>query len=217
MNKPAGRVLHGYFRSSAAYRVRIALAWKGLAYRQAPVSLIKGEQQADGYRRLNPQGLVPALEDGGRVLTQSLAICEYLEEAYPDTPRLLPDDVVARAEVRALAQQIACDLHPLNNLRVLRYLVEVLGTDDAQKQRWYAHWTQEGLAAFESTLARTAGMYCVGDTVSLADVCLVPQVFNARRFDVDLAPYPRLQAVAGRLEALPAFEAAHPARQPDAA
>lgn len=217
MNKPAGRVLYGYFRSSAAYRVRIALAWKGLAYRQAPVSLIKGEQQADGYRRLNPQGLVPALEDGGRVLTQSLAICEYLEEAYPDTPRLLPDDVVARAEVRALAQQIACDLHPLNNLRVLRYLVEVLGTDDAQKQRWYAHWTQEGLAAFESTLARTAGMYCVGDTVSLADVCLVPQVFNARRFDVDLAPYPRLQAVAGRLEALPAFEAAHPARQPDAA
>lgn len=210
------RILYDYFRSSAAYRVRIALNHKGLDYTQAPVSLIKGEQQGAAYLALNPQGLVPALLDNGVLLTQSLAICEYLDEAYPDTPRLLPLDSVARARVRAIAQAIACEIHPLNNLRVLNYLRHELGVGDEARTDWYRHWVALGFAALEQTLASSTGPYCFGDTVTLADVCLAPQLFNARRFDVDLTPYPRLVAVGEALERLPAFAAAHPSRQPDA-
>ncbi|WP_024301396.1 maleylacetoacetate isomerase [Pseudogulbenkiania sp. MAI-1] len=210
------RTLYGYFRSSAAYRVRIALNHKGLDYTQAPVSLVKGEQQAPDYLALNPQGLVPALSDNGVLLTQSLAICEYLDEAYPDTPRLLPAEPVARARVRAIAQAIACEIHPLNNLRVLNYLKQELGVDEEARNGWYRHWVELGFAALERTLANSAGPYCFGETVTLADVCLVPQLFNARRFSVDLTPYPRLVAVGEVLERLPAFAAAHPSRQPDA-
>nr|WP_294864411.1 maleylacetoacetate isomerase [uncultured Pseudogulbenkiania sp.] len=209
------RILYDYFRSSAAYRVRIALNLKELDYIQAPVNLVKGEQQGAAYLALNPQGLVPALSDNGVLLTQSLAICEYLDEAYPDTPRLLPLEPVARARARAIAQSIACDIHPLNNLRVLNYLKGELGVGDESRNEWYRHWITQGFAALERLLADTAGSYCVGDNVTLADVCLVPQLFNARRFAVDLAPYPRLVAVGEVLERLPAFAAAHPSRQPD--
>ena len=210
------RILYGYFRSSAAYRVRIALNHKGLDYTQAPVSLVKDEQHAPHYLALNPQGLVPALSDKGVLLTQSLAICEYLDEAYPDTPRLLPVDPAERAQVRAIAQTIACDIHPINNLRVLNYLKGELGVDEEGRNGWYRHWVELGFDALEQSLAGMAGYYCAGDSVTLADVCLVPQLFNARRFAVDLAPYPRLVAVGEGLESLPAFAAAHPSKQPDA-
>ncbi len=211
-----GRVLYGYFRSSAAYRVRIALNLKGLAYRQAPVSLVKAEQRSADFLALNPQGLVPALQDGDVLLTQSLAICEYLDEAYPDTVQLLPDDPAQRARVRAVAQAIACDIHPVNNLRILNYLKTELGQDEAARNSWYRHWVQEGFAALEQQLAASAGQYCFGDSITLADVCLLPQVFNARRFNVDMAPYPRLAAIADALAAVPTFADAHPAGQPDA-
>ncbi|MBI3144137.1 MAG: maleylacetoacetate isomerase [Pseudogulbenkiania sp.] len=216
MAEAASRTLYGYFRSSAAYRVRIALNHKGLDYMQAPVSLVKGEQQGAAYLAINPQGLVPALLDNGALLTQSLAICEYLDEAYPDTPRLLPAAPVERARVRAIAQAIACEIHPLNNLRVLNYLKSELAVGEEERKGWYRHWVEQGFAALEQTLANTAGSYCVGDAVTLADVCLLPQLFNARRFDVDLTPYPRLVTVGDVLERLPAFAAAHPSRQPDA-
>jgi maleylacetoacetate isomerase/maleylpyruvate isomerase len=211
-----GRVLYGYWRSTAAYRVRIALHHKGLAFENRPVSLLKDEQHKADYRVLNPQGLVPVLVDNGVRLTQSLAICEYLDDAYWDTPRLLPAEPLARARSRALAQLIACDTHPLGNLRVLRYLAAEFGADDAAKQRWIGRWVGEGLAAFEALLAETAGHYAVGDAVSLADVCLVPQLYSARRFGVPLDAYPRVTALAERLEALPAFQLAHPEQQPDA-
>ena len=211
-----GRILYGYFRSSAAYRVRIALNLKGLAYRQAPVSLVKAEQRSADFLALNPQGLVPALQDGEVLLTQSLAICEYLDDAYPDTVQLLPADPVLRARVRAFAQAIACDIHPVNNLRILNYLKTELGQDEAARNSWYRHWVQEGFAALEQKLAASAGQYCFGDSITLADVCLLPQVFNAQRFNVDMAPYPRLAAIAENLAALSAFADAHPSSQPDA-
>lgn len=211
-----GRVLYGYFRSSAAYRVRIALNLKGLPYRQAPVSLLKAEQRSADFLALNPQGLVPALQDGDVLLTQSLAICEYLDEAYPDTSRLLPANPVLRARVRAVAQAIACDIHPVNNLRILNYLRDELGQDEAARNHWYRHWVGEGFAALESLLAAEPGPYCFGGSITLADVCLLPQVFNAQRFNVDMAPYPRLAAIAAALADVPAFAAAHPSCQPDA-
>ena len=211
-----GRTLYGYFRSSAAYRVRIALNLKGLAYAQAPVSLLRGEQRGADYLALNPQGLVPALLDKGVLLTQSLAICEYLDEAYPDSARLLPDGAVARAQVRAVAQAIACDIHPLNNLRVLNYLKAELGQGEDARNGWYQHWVATGFAALEQQLAGSAGPYCFGDTPTLADVCLLPQVFTAQRFAIDMGAYPVLAGIAANLEQLPAFAAAHPSRQPDA-
>lgn len=210
--------LYGYFRSSAAYRVRIALNLKGLACEQVPVNLVKGEQRDAAHLARHPQGLVPVLEtDDGTRLTQSLAICEYLEERHPEPP-LLPADAEGRARVRALAQSIACEIHPLDNLRVLRYLTGELGVGEDTKLAWYRHWIAEGFAALETQLASTSatGLCCHGDTPSLADVCLVPQVFNARRFDCDLGAYPTLSRIADYLETLPAFAEARPERQPDA-
>jgi maleylacetoacetate isomerase len=211
--------LYTYFRSSAAYRVRIALNLKSLAYDSVPVHLTRGggEQLAPGYRKLNPQALVPVLQDGGRVLTQSLAIIEYLDEIHPRTP-LLPGDPGARARVRALALAVACDIHPLNNLRVLNYLTGPMGLTDEARQTWYRHWIAEGLSALEATLAgdRDTGKFCHGDTPGLADCCLVPQMANARRFKCDVAPYPTLQRIESNCQALDAFQRAAPDRQPDA-
>lgn len=214
------RVLYGYWRSSAAYRVRIALALKGLGYTHAPVHLVRdgGEQHKDAYRALNPQGLVPCLVDGAAVLTQSLAIIEYLEETYPATPPLLPADAAGRARVRAIAQAIACDIHPLGNLRVLKALESRFGADETQRGEWVRHWIATGFAALEAMLAGSAatGRHCHGDMPTLADVCLVPQVYNARRWQLDLAPYPTLERIDAVCRALPAFQAAAPEAQPDA-
>ena len=203
------RVLYDYFRSSASYRVRIALNLKGLAYDSVPVSLLDNAQRAPEYLRKNPQGLVPALLDGEQLLTQSLAICEYLEEAYPQ-PALLPNDTIGRARVRALALSIACDIHPLNNLRVLRRLEAQFAADQAGKDAWYQHWIQSGFEAFEQQIQSTHGQYCFGDTVTLADLALVPQVYNARRFNCDLSAYPTMLAIEQRCLALDAFARATP-------
>jgi len=211
--------LHTYWRSSAAYRVRIALALKGLPYESVPRHLLRhgGEQRSPEYLALNPQGLVPALEHDGHVVTQSLAICEYLEEVHPHPP-LLPADPRGRAAVRAMALAVACDIHPLNNLSVLQYLRAELGQGDESVTRWISHWIDRGFTALEPLIARHSanGRYCFGDSVTLADVFLVPQVANSRRVQLDLAPYPRLAAVARHLESLPAFAAARPEAQPDA-
>jgi len=211
--------LHTYWRSSAAYRVRIALALKGLPYESVPRHLLRhgGEQRSPEYLALNPQGLVPALEHDGHVVTQSLAICEYLEEVHPQPP-LLPADPRGRAAVRAMALAVACDIHPLNNLSVLQYLRGELGQGDESVTRWISHWIDRGFAALEQLIACHSdnGRYCFGDSVTLADVFLVPQVANSRRVQLDLAPYPRLAAVARHLESLPAFAAARPETQPDA-
>lgn len=210
--------LFTYFRSSAAYRLRIALRLKGLeAKQQVAIHLRRREQQAPAFTALNPQGLVPALEVDGAVLTQSLAIIEYLEETHPEPP-LLPADALGRARVRALALAVACDLHPLNNLRVLRYLGDRLGIDEAARNAWYAHWVAEGLGALEAMVARSpaTGRFCHGDLPGLADLCLVPQLYNARRQACDLAPYPTLTRIEGECLALPAFADAAPERQPDA-
>jgi maleylacetoacetate isomerase len=211
--------LYTYFRSSAAYRVRIALNLKGLPYEAVPVHLLKGggEQLKDEYRAVNPSALVPSLEDEGAILTQSMAILEYLEETHPAVP-LLPSDPIARARVRALAQMVACDIHPLNNLRVLRYLVRTLGIGDDVKNEWYKHWVKEGFAALEAHLARdpAPGRFCHADMPTFADCFLVPQVYNASRFDVDMTPYPRIAAIDAACAELPAFQAAHPAQQSDA-
>ena len=210
--------LYTYFRSSAAYRVRIALNLKGLDYDSVPVHLLRdgGEQLAPAYRAVNPAGLVPALEDNGIVLTQSLAIIEYLEEVHP-LVSLLPQDAVGRARVRALAQTIVCDTHPIMNLRVLKYLKGPMGLSEEQKMEWYRHWMGEGMAALEAHLERDGdmGRFCYGDTPTLADCCLLPQVFNAQRFDIDLAPYPNVARIAANCADLPAFKAAHPSAQPD--
>jgi len=210
--------LHDYFRSSACYRVRIALALKRLPYEQSFVDLRHQEQAGAGYRRVNPAGLVPVLEDEAGSHAQSLAIIEYLEELHPQPP-LLPGDPVGRARVRALALAIACDIHPLDNLRVLRYLKDPLQLDEAARDAWYAHWIALGFTALEASLAGDArtGRHCHGDTPGLADICLVPQVYNAERMKCDLAPYPTLRRLAAAARALPAFEAAEPGRQPDAA
>jgi maleylacetoacetate isomerase len=211
--------LYDYFRSSAAYRVRIALAVKGLAPDERTfVHLRAGNQRAQDYLALNPQGLVPALSlDDGEVLTQSLAIIEFLEEMHP-TPPLLPRDPVARARVRAIALAIACEIHPLNNLRVLHYLTGTLGVSDEQKNGWYRYWVDVGLEALETTLSRddATGAFCHGESPTLADVCLVPQLSNARRFKVDLAPYPTLLRIDATCRALPEFAGAAPELQPDA-
>ena len=211
--------LYTYFRSSAAYRVRIALNLKGLAYDAVPVHLMRGggEQLGAAYRSINPSALVPALQDEAMTLTQSIAILEYLEESHP-TPPLLPSAPLARARVRELTQLIACDIHPLNNLRVLRYLVRELGATDSQKDSWYKHWVQEGFAAFEAQLARdpAPGRFCHGDSPTFADCALIAQVYNATRFGVDMAPYPRIAAIDAHCAGLAAFIAAHPAQQPDA-
>lgn len=211
--------LYTYFRSSAAYRVRIALNLKGLPYEAVPVHLLRngGEQRQADYLALNPAGLVPALEDGGAVLTQSLAIIEYLDETHPQPP-LLPGDALGRACIRALAQAIACDIHPINNLRVLQYLSRELGASEEQKTAWYRHWVEEGLAAVEAMLAQAprSGRFCFGDTPTLADICLVPQVFNAQRFKCNTAHIPTVLRIAEACEALEAFRLAAPANQPDA-
>jgi len=210
--------LYDYFRSSAAYRVRIALNLKGVTPERAFVHLRHGAQRGDDYLALNPQGLVPSLVTGdGDVLTQSLAIIEWLDETHPKPP-LLPSDAAGRARVRALALAIACDIHPLNNLRVLNYLTGTLGATDAQKNGWYRYWCDVGLEALETQLARetATGAFCHGGTPSLADICLVPQLANARRVDLDLAPYPTLLSIEAACMAVPAFAAAAPSKQPDA-
>ena len=210
--------LYGYFRSSAAYRVRIALNLKGLSADNEYIHLQKGVQTMPEYLSVNPQGLVPALVDDGNVILQSLAICEYLDEQHPEPP-LLPSDALGRARVRALAQAIACEIHPLNNLRVLKYLTGELGLAEDVKNRWYQHWIAEGFRGLEGLLTDHpgTGTYCHGNTPGLADVCLVPQVFNARRFDCDLSPYPTVVRIADSLNELPAFADAAPEKQPDAA
>ena len=210
--------LYGFFRSSAAFRVRIALNLKGIAYAQAAVHLRRNEQQKDEYLALNPQGLVPTLEDGGRLLTQSLAIIEYLDETRPEPP-LLPRDPLARARVRALAQAIACDIHPIDNLRVLRYLARPLGHDESAIETWFNHWIRVGFTGIERMLAgdQETGAFCHGDRPGLADICLVPQVFNAQRYpSFDFAPFPQIARIFAACLKLPAFESARPENQPDA-
>jgi maleylacetoacetate isomerase len=210
--------LHSYFRSSAAYRCRIALNLKGLAHETAFVHLIKdgGQHTAPAYRALNPQALVPTLEHDGRVITQSLAIIEYLNEIHPEPP-LLPGDAAERARIRAFALAIACDIHPLNNLRVLNYLKGPLQQSQAAVDAWYRQWVEEGLAACEALLPSAATRFCFGDQPTLADVVLVPQIYNARRFKCDLSAVPRLVAIDERARALAAFADAAPEVQPDAA
>jgi maleylacetoacetate isomerase len=217
--------LYTYFRSSAAWRVRIALALKGLAPEQAFVHLLRdgGEQHAAAFRSKNPLGAVPVLElddtpeHDGAVLTQSLAIIEWLEETQP-TPRLLPANPLARARVRAFALAIACDIHPLNNLRVLRYLKQAMGQSDEARDTWYRHWIAEGLIALEALLRDAGpGPFCFGDTPGMADICLVPQMANARRYQCPLDAYPTLRRAEAAALALPAFRDSAPDRQPDAA
>lgn len=210
--------LYDYWRSSAAYRTRIALNLKGVSYDLREVHLIKGggAQKTADYRAKNPQGLVPALQlENGVVLSQSLAIIEYLEETIP-TPPLLPADAVGRAQVRAMAAHIACDIHPLNNLRVLNYLKGPLGHDQAAVDAWYRHWIAEGFSALETQAKGHGGSFLYGAEPTLADICLVPQMFNARRFNCDLTPYPTLVEIDGRCQRIDAFARAHPDRQPGA-
>ncbi|HWW25016.1 MAG TPA: maleylacetoacetate isomerase [Caulobacter sp.] len=206
--------LHGAWRSSAAYRVRIGLNLKGLAYKTAPLDLVANQHQAPAFAALNPQRLVPALEVDGRVLTQSLAILEWLGETVPE-PALLPADPFDRAVVRAMAQIIASDIHPVNNLRILRALTK-LGVDEPGREAWIGRWITDGFAALEPLIVRHGGDYAFGNAPTLADCCLVPQVYNAERFRTDLTPFPALRAVAERARAHPAFAAAHPNQQPDA-
>ena len=210
--------LHNYFLSSASFRVRIALNLKGLAYEYVSHHLRRAEHRTPEFLALNPQGLVPALElDDGAVLTQSMAIVEYLEEAHPE-PALLPRDLKGRARVRALAQAIACDIHPINNLRVLKYLEAPLGHDQETRDTWYRHWVTVGFDGLEKELAGSpsTGRFCHGDAPTLADVCLLPQVFNAQRFNTDLTPYPTIRRIAAECLTLPAFADAVPERQPEA-
>ena len=208
--------LYNYFRSSASFRVRIALELKGLAYDYVPVHLAKGEHKQPQYAAMSPAMLVPTLQlDAGEHLGQSMAIIEYLDETHPE-PRLLPRDALARARVRALAQLIACEIHPLNNLRVLKYLTRELKLEEEAKNGWYRHWVRDGLEAFERELGQLPpGTYCFGDAPTLADCCLVPQIFNGRRFDVNFDGLPRTMAAFDACMALPAFQRAQPANCPD--
>ncbi|MGU7781418.1 maleylacetoacetate isomerase [Burkholderia sp. PU8-34] len=211
--------LFSYFRSSAAYRVRIALNLKQLPFDYVPVHLLRegGQQLKDDYRALNPDSLVPTLIDGDATLQQSLAIIEYLEETHPE-PALLPKQPVDRAYVRAIALQVACEIHPLNNLRVLKYLKHMMQVPEEAKNDWYRHWIETGFASLETRLANDprTGKLCFGDTPTLADICVVPQVFNANRFSIDTARYPTIQRIADYAATLDAFKAAAPGAQPDA-
>lgn len=214
--------LYSYFRSSAAYRVRIALHLKGLQAEVVPVHLVKngGEQHSAEYRQINPSELLPALVEDTRqdgfILTQSLSILEYLEEKHTDTA-LLPQNVEQRALIRAFSQSIACDIHPLNNLRVLQYLADTLAVSDEQKSAWYAHWVEVGFNGLEAQLKNSNGKFCFGETATFADCCLVPQVYNALRFNIDLAAYPKITAIYQHCNTLPAFQNAAPEAQADAA
>lgn len=209
--------LYSYFRSSAAGRVRIALNLKGLEYEYEPVHLLASEQLRPEFRELNPSALVPVLVDEGKVLNQSLAIIEYLEERHPQPP-LLPGSAADRARIRALALAIACEIHPLNNLRVLRYLKRTMGVGEDAKNTWYKHWVEQGLAAVEAMLAQDSrtGRFCHGDTPTLADCCLVPQVFNARNFKCRVDHIPTVIRVFDACMEMEAFRRAEPAMQPDA-
>lgn len=208
--------LYSFFNSSTSYRVRIALALKGLAFEVLPVNLRGREQRSAAYMALNPSAGVPMLrDDDGFELSQSLAIIDYLDQTHPQ-PRLIPAEAKTRARVLEFADGIACDIHPVNNMRVLRYLQEELGADEAARNRWYAHWIAEGLRAAEAQLERHgSGPYCFGEAPTLADICLVPQVANAERMKCGLEPYPKLRAVAAHCRMHPAFQAAEPVRQPD--
>jgi maleylpyruvate isomerase len=208
--------LFGFFRSSAAFRVRIALNLKGLAYEDAFIHLRRGDQRGGDYLAVNPQGLVPALEDDGHTLFQSMAIVEYLDETHPE-PAFLPPEPAGRAWVRALAAIVACDIHPINNLRVLRYLSRSLGHDQAAIETWYNHWIDSGFEAFERLLAgdRRTGEFCEGDRPGLADIALVPQVVNSERYQLDLSPYPSIARIYANCMKLDPFTAAHPNNQPD--
>ena len=216
--------LHNYFRSSASFRVRIALALKGLPYEYIPVHLARGEHKLPGYAGISADGLVPLLETDGERLSQSMAIVEYLDETHPE-PALLPRDPAGRAKVRALAQMIACEIHPLNNLRVLKYLVRELKVGEEAKNTWYRHWVREGLESFERQLQMLAAqrqqaglkpsVYCWGDTPTLADCCLVPQIFNGQRFDVNFDGLPLTMGAFDACMKLPAFQQAQPSNCPD--
>jgi maleylacetoacetate isomerase len=209
--------LYTFFRSSAAFRVRIALNLKGLKYESISMALLKNEHRAAPYLALNPQGLIPALALDGAVLSQSIAIIEYLNDKYP-TPPFLPAGPLDRARVRSMALAIACEIHPLNNLRVLNYLRGELKQDDNGVNAWYRHWVTEGFSGLEVQAREfsTSKRYCFGDSVTIADICLVPQMFNARRLETDLTAFPTLTAVSAHLESLPEFAAARPELQPDA-
>ncbi len=207
--------LYNYFRSSASFRVRIALHLKGLSYDYLPVHLARGDHKLTAYAEVSADRLVPALEKDGHILSQSLAIMEYLDETHPEPP-LLPADALGRARVRALAQSIACEIHPLNNLRVLKYLVRELKVEEEAKNTWYRHWVREGLEAFERQLAQGAvSTYCYGDTPTLADCCLVPQIFNGQRFKVNVDGLPRTMAAFDACMKLEAFQRAQPSACPD--
>jgi maleylacetoacetate isomerase len=205
-------VLYDYYRSSAAYRARIALNLKGIDYESRPVNLAQGEQKQADYHAVNPQGLIPMLEIDGHRLVQSLAICDYLDAKVED-PRFVPADPGDRAHVLALALAVACDIHPLNNLRVLKYLTGPLGQSEEAKDAWYRHWITEGLGALEAMASPRAGAFLFGDEPTLADICLVPQLYNARRFSVPIAQFPTLKRADETASAHPAFAAAHPDRQ----
>ena len=211
--------LYSYFRSSAAYRVRIALNLKGLSYETVPVHLLRdgGEHLKPDYRALNPDAILPTFIDGDEVMNQSLAIIEYLDETYREPP-LLPGSAADRAFIRSIALQVACEIHPLDNLRVLRYLKHELGVADDAKNAWYRHWVESGFASLETRLAGDArvGTFCFGDTPTLADLCLVPQMSNARRFNIDVSRYPTIVRIVDHAEQLDAFQRAAPAQQPDA-
>lgn len=209
--------LYGYFRSSAAYRVRIALGLKGLDFEPGLIHLRKNDQFSSAYDAINPQHLIPSLEDDGRVLHQSLAIIEYLDEAHPGPP-LLPGDALGRARVRALAQMVACDIHPIDNLRVLKYLQDSLGADEKAVEDWFNHWIRLGFDAIERMLATSpdTGTFCHGDAPGLADICLIPQVHNARRYAMDLGGWPTISRIEAACLAMEAFDRARPDNQPDA-
>jgi maleylacetoacetate isomerase len=209
--------LYTYFRSSAAYRVRIALNLKGLAADLLPVHLLKhgGEQHSAAYHQLNPSELVPTLTHGDFTLSQSLSIIEYLDEKYP-AQALLPHELEQRAWVRAFSLSIACDIHPLNNLRVLQYLKEKLELSDAQKSAWYCHWIETGCQALEAQLAHSNGKFCFTEQATMADCCLIPQIYNAQRFNIDLSAYPKIQSIYAHCNTLDAFQQAAPEAQPDA-